>query len=105
MSPASSARPAPAGPTPGPARSTFVSLGAARHWRKRARMEIRLHALALLVQRVDLVAAPVFLDAPHLPAFFLQQRGELLFGLPALAAARVAGGKAGGLRVDREKCR
>jgi len=58
-------------------------------------MEIRLHALALIVQRVHFVAAAVLLDAPHLPALFLEQRGKLFLRLPAFAAAGVAGGEAG----------
>src|SRR5688500_18191730 len=77
--------------------SALVLLGSGGDGRERARMEIHLDALALLVERVDLVAAAVLLDAPDLPAFRLQRRGELVLGLPALARARVAGGHARGV--------
>src|SRR3954469_3715220 len=73
----------------------LVVLRAARHGRERARMEVGLDALAFLVHGVHLVAAAVFLDTADLPAFVLEQRGELLLRLPAIAWAGVAGGEAG----------
>src|SRR5260221_13579177 len=61
-------------------------------------MEIRFHALALLRYRVDLVATPVDLDAPDLPAAIGQHLLELFLGLPLFLRPRVAGGESRGVR-------
>src|SRR5688572_32357158 len=61
-------------------------------------MEVRLDALAFLVQRVHFIATAVDLDPTDLPAFFLQLRLELGLRLPGLLRAGVAGGESGGER-------
>src|SRR4051794_13010536 len=81
--------------------SALVVLRAARHGRERARMEVGLDALALLVHRINLVAATVFLDAADLPAFVLQQSGELILRLPAVTRTGVARGKTRSARRKR----
>ena len=58
-------------------------------------MEIRLHALALLVHRVDLVAAAVHLDAADLPFLLDQLFFELALRLPAGLRTGIAGGESG----------
>lgn len=61
-------------------------------------MEVGFHALAFRVERVDLVAAAVHLDAPHLPALRLQPGDELVLRLLAVLAAGLAGREAGRVR-------
>ena len=56
-------------------------------------MEIGFHALAFLVDRVDLVAAAVFLDAIDTPALLDQHFFELVLRLPGFARPGIASGQ------------
>src|SRR5688572_3690005 len=57
-------------------------------------MEVRFHLVALVVERVDLVAAAVDLDTADLPALALQLLLELRLRLPRLLRTGVARGEA-----------
>ena len=70
-------------------------------------MEIGFDTLAFFVERVDLIAATVDLDTPHLPAFVFQLLLELCLGLPGLLGSGIAGRKPGGKylgRGDERQC-
>src|SRR5882762_1519266 len=81
---------------PRPARRSGSTL-LCRNRRESQGMKIRLHALALLRDRVNLVATPVDLDAPDLPAAVDQHLLELFLRLPLLRRPRIAGGESRGV--------
>src|SRR4051812_4611393 len=67
-------------------------------------MKVGFHLFALLVDAVDLVAAPIHLDAADLPFLFDELLFELRLRLPARLRTRVARREPGRVR-GRSECR